>query len=105
MSKWVARVLSLVCCLSVMTGCAAEPRPDDASRLLEQEFRGGLLILDSYINRYERVGRRLAENPDDVSEQERAEFISTGKALKKMSRGLNVAVGNYEPPETPPPAD
>ncbi|MHC4592027.1 MAG: hypothetical protein ACYS8L_04940 [Planctomycetota bacterium] len=105
MWKWAARVLGLACCLTVMAGCAAEPRADEASRLLEQEFRGGLLILDSYISSYERVGRRLVESPEDVSEQDRVEFISTGQAIKKMSRGLNVAVGNYEPPETKPPAD
>lgn len=91
------RLLCLGCCLGLFAaaaGCTGrEVQAEDP--LLAREFRDTLLIFEAYLDWYEGVARHLAEDPEGVSERERAKFVAIGRSLKKMSRGMNVAVGNY----------
>jgi hypothetical protein len=52
-------------------------------------------VLDAYLRWYEEMGRALIERPGSLTEEEQAEFLAVGRALRKMSRGLNIAVGNF----------
>ena len=93
---WMSRVWSLGICVLVVAGAAgcAGTAPHQEQPSLQRELTEGLATLEVYFEWYEGVGRRLASGTGDVSATERDDFVVVGEALRRIIRGLNVAMGN-----------
>ena len=73
--------------------------PGNASSPEDLQFREGLLILDAYVQYCDQTVRRLLDDPQSLSSDEKAELAQVLQALCKISRGLNIAVGTQ--PQSP----
>lgn len=99
----ILKATALCAVMTVALGCAMMEDQPPAQPPAVKEFRSGLRTMDTYLAWYESVGRRMAEDPASVTQDERTKFLAIGQALRKMSAGLNVAVGNIPEPAAPAP--
>ena len=88
---WVAAAVLAAVAMTTTTGCSATDW-----KLVHGNLAAGGLKLDQGLEWYTGVGDRLAADPASVPADQREQFTKMGAALRKISLGLNIILGNYE---------
>jgi len=91
MKRLTLHVALAIVALAALPGCSGMDWT-----LVHGNLAAGGLKLDTGLEWYTGVGERLAADPASVPAAERTQFTQMGAALRKISLGLNIILGNYD---------